>query len=317
MPEIGYFLSSEEHGPRDLARFAAMGEEAGFGSVFISDHYHPWTERQGQSPFVWSVIGAIAAKTKLRVTTGVTCPIMRIHPAIIAQAAATCSLLLEGRFILGVGTGEALNEHILGDTWPPAQIRQDMLEEAIELMRELWQGDFVNHRGAHYRVDNARLYSSPDVPPPVYISGFGPDAIRLAAQVGDGYVNVAPLSDAVRNYRESGGDGPAVAGIKVCWGEDEDAAKKLAHDVWKTTGVPGELNQELPLPRHFEQAAELVTEEIVAEAISCGPDPQRHEEAVRKYLDAGYDEIYISQIGDDQAGFLQFFFKELRPRLGL
>lgn len=317
MTEIGYFLSSEEHGPRDLVRFAAMGEAAGFESVFISDHYHPWTERQGQSPFVWSVIGAIAATTKLRVTTGVTCPIMRIHPAIIAQAAATSSLLLEGRFVLGVGTGEALNEHILGSSWPSAHVRREMLEEAIGVMRELWQGSFVNHHGRYYTVENARIYSCPESPPPVYISGFGPDAVQLAAQVGDGYVNVAPLPEPVRNYKENGGKGPAVAGIKLCWAEDEDAARKLAFDVWKTSGVPGELNQELPLPRHFEQVADLVNEEMVAEAISCGPDPERHAESIRKYVQAGYDQIYISQVGEDQAGFLQFFFKELRPRIGL
>ena len=260
--------------------------------MFISDHYHPWTERQGQSPFVWSVIGAIAATTKLRVTTGVTCPIMRIHPAIIAQAAATSSLLLEGRFVLGVGTGEALNEHILGGSWPSAHVRREMLEEAIGVIRELWQGSFVNHHGRYYTVENARIYSCPESPPPVYISGFGPDAVQLAAQVGDGYVNVAPLPEPVRNYKENGGKGPAVAGIKLCWAEDEDAARKLAFDVWKTSGVPGELNQELPLPRHFEQVADLVNEEMVAEAISCGPDPERHAESIRKYVQAGTPDLH-------------------------
>jgi G6PDH family F420-dependent oxidoreductase len=317
MPEIGYFLSSEEHGPRDLVRFAGMGEEAGFRSMFISDHYHPWTERQGQSPFVWSVIGAIAAQTNLRVMTGVTCPIMRVHPAIIAQASATCSLLLEGRFVLGVGTGEALNEHILGGAWPSAHVRREMLEEAIGIMRELWRGDLVNHHGPHYTVENARIYSCPDSPPPVYVSGFGPEAVRLAARIGDGYVNVAPEPAPVQDYRQNGGEGPAVAGIKVCWAEDEDAARKLAFDVWKTTGIPGELNQELPLPRHFDQAADLVTEEMVAQAIACGPDPERHATFINNYLEAGYDEIYISQVGEDQAGFLRFFVAEVLPRVAL
>ena len=157
MSEIGYFLSSEEHGPKALLEFARMGEEAGFRSVLISDHYHPWTDRQGQSPFVLGVIGAIAGVTRLHVTTGVTCPTVRIHPAIIAQAAATSSLLLEGRFALGVGSGENLNEHILGDRWPPAPTRLAMLEEAVQIMRRMWEGDWVTHHGDHYTVENARI----------------------------------------------------------------------------------------------------------------------------------------------------------------
>ncbi len=248
-----------------------MGEAAGFQSVFISDHYHPWTDRQGQSPFVGSVIGAIAATTKPHVATGVPCPIMRVHPAIIAQSAATCSLLLEGRFVLGVGTGEALNEYILGGSWPSAHVRREMLEEAIDVMRQLWQGNFVNHHGRYYTVENARINSCPESPPPVYISGFGPDAVQLAAQVGDGYVNVAPLPEPVCNYKENGGRGPAVAGVKVCWAEDEDAARELAFDVWKTTGIPGKLTLELSLPRHFEQAAELVRP---GPRTPCGIDPK-------------------------------------------
>jgi G6PDH family F420-dependent oxidoreductase len=313
--EIGYFLSSEEHGPKAMLNFARMGEEAGFRSVLISDHFHPWTDRQGQSPFVWGLIGAIAGATRLHVTTGVTCPTVRIHPAILAQAAATSSLLLEGRFAFGVGSGENLNEHILGDRWPPADTRLEMLEESIEVVRKLWEGGWVTHRGPHYTVENARIYSCPDEPPPVYISGFGPKSVSLAASIGDGYVNTKPDPDSIKQYREAGGKGPTIAGVKVCWGPDEKKALKLAHEVWGTTGVPGELNQELPMPAHFEQAAQTVNEEMIAEAIACGPDPARHREAIGKYIDAGYDKIYVSQIGDDQAGFLEFFFKEVRPHL--
>lgn len=315
MAEIGYFLSSEEHGPSALTQFAQMGEQAGFRSVLISDHFHPWTERQGQSPFVWSVIGAIAATTKLHVTTGVTCPTVRTHPAIVAHAAATAALLLDGRFALGVGSGENLNEHILGDRWPPADIRLEMLEEAVEVMRQLWAGGFVSHHGTHYTVENAKIYSRPEDPPPVYVSAFGPKALDLAASIGDGYVTTSPDSDSIEQYRKAGGTGPTVAAVKVCWGKDEASARRLAHEVWATTGVPGELNQELPMPAHFEQAASTVTEEMVAESISCGPDPEVHREALRKYLDAGFDKVYVSQIGDDQKGFLDFFFRELQPKL--
>ena len=317
MPEIGFFLSSEEHGPGALLRFARMGEEAGFRSVFISDHYHPWLERQGESPFVWSVIGAIAGTTRLRVMTGVTCPTVRIHPAVLAQAAATSALLLEGRFSFGVGSGEALNEHILGDRWPPADVRLEMLEEAVAVMRELWKGEFVTHHGRHYTVENARIYSAPDRPPPVLVSAFGPKATRVAARIGDGFVTTAPDDDAIRAYREAGGRGPTVAAVKVCWSRDESAARKLAHDVWRTTGVPGELSQELPMPAHFEQASQIVTEEMVAEKIACGPDPERHAAALRQYLEAGFDEVYVSQIGEDQSGFLDFYFSEVAPRLGV
>ena len=317
MADVGFFLSSEEHGPGRLVDYARMAEEVGFRSVMISDHFHPWLERQGESPFVWSVIGAMAATTGLRVTTGVTCPTVRIHPAVVAQAAATSSLMLEGRFALGVGSGEALNEHILGDRWPPADLRLEMLEEAVDVMRRLWQGGVVSHHGAHYTVENARLYSCPDEPPPVLVSGFGPKSLSLAARIGDGFVTTSPEADAVRSYREQGGQGPTVATVKVCWGQDESAARKLAFELWKTTSVPGELNQELPMPAHFEQAAQNVTEDMVASKITCGPDPERHLQAVTQFLEAGFDEVYVTQVGEDQGGYLDFYVREVRPRLSL
>lgn len=316
MAEFGYFLSSEEHGPGELLSYAQLGERAGFRSVLVSDHFHPWTDRQGQSPFVWGVLGAIAGTTSLEITTGVTCPTVRMHPAVVAHAAATASLLADGRFRLGVGSGEALNEHITGAGWPSAEVRLEMLEEAIEVIRQLFSGEFVRHRGTHYVVDGARLYSKPSVPPKVLVSGFGPKAISLAARVGDGYVNVTPAPDTVGRYRAAGGTGPAIAAVKVCFDPDEAAARKLATDVWRVTGVPGELNQELPMPAHFEQAAELVTEDQVAEKIPCGPDPERHAAAITSYLEAGYDEVFVCQIGDDQEGFCRFFFDEVVPRIG-
>jgi G6PDH family F420-dependent oxidoreductase len=317
MAEVGFFISSEEHGPRAMVRFAQMAEEAGFRAAVVSDHYHPWIDSQGESPFIWGVIGGIAATTDLRVTTGVTCPTVRIHPAVIAQAAATSSLMLDGRFALGVGSGEALNEHILGDRWPPADIRLSMLEEAIEVMRQLWQGDVVSHHGPHYTVENARIYSCPSQPPPVIVSAFGPKALSLAARIGDGLVTTSPEPDAVRDYRRQGGEGPTLALAKVCWAEDEQTARKTAFELWKTTSVPGELNQELPMPAHFEQAAQNVTEDMVADTIPCGPDPERHAALITAYLEAGFDEVYVSQIGTDQAGFLEFYNGEVQRRLSL
>jgi G6PDH family F420-dependent oxidoreductase len=317
MAAIGYFLSSEEHGPRELIAYAQLAEQAGLRSLCISDHYHPWLHSQGQSPFVWSVVGGIGATTRVELTTAVTCPTTRIHPAIIAQAAATCAVLLDGRFRLGIGSGENLNEHILGDHWPPAATRLAMLEEAVEVMRKLWSGKLVNHDGDHYVVENARLYTVPEQPPPVLMSAFGPKSISLAARIADGYLSVKPIREFLERYDREGGKGPKVGGLKVCWAADERSARKTAHELWRTEVLPGQLGQELPTPAHFEQAAELVTEDMVAEALPCGPDPERHVAAIRQYLDAGYDTVHVQQIGKDQAGFLDFHRREIAPRLGI
>ena len=249
MPSYGYFLSSEELNPTAMLRAAQQAETVGIDKVFVSDHFHPWLESQGESPFVWSVLGGIASTTHHHITTGVTCPTVRIHPAILAQAAATTQLLAEGRFRFGVGSGENLNEHILGHRWPPAATRLKMLEEAIEVIRSLWQGGYTTHHGEFYTVENARIFSLPSEPPPIYISGFGPDSTSLAARLGDGYVNVAPDRALIELYREAGGSGPALGAIKICYGADESAARKLAHDRWRTEGLSGQLAQELALPR--------------------------------------------------------------------
>ena len=316
MTKIGYFLSCEEFGPLDLLNQARMAEQAGFDALWISDHYHPWTEEQGQSPFVWSVIGGLSQVTSLPVITGVTCPTVRIHPAIIAQAAATSAIMLEGRFALGVGSGENLNEHILGDHWPPTDVRLEMLEEAIEVMRLLWEGGFKNHHGKHYTVENARIYTLPEESPKILVSGFGPKAIGLAGRVGDGYCGASPDAELVPLFRSSGGgDKPAQAGMKVCWAENEAEARKTAHRLWANDLLPGELGQELPAPAHYEQAASLVTEEMVGGAFPCGPDPERHLEAIREYIDAGYDEVYVLQIGPEQERFFWFYEKEVLPKL--
>ena len=315
MAEIGAFLSSEEHGPRSLITQAQMAAAAQMRGVFISDHFHPWLDSQGHSPFVWSVVGAIGASTPLHVMTGVTCPTMRIHPVILAQAAATSQSLLDGRFVFGVGSGEALNEHILGDHWPPVATRLEMLEEAVEVIRELWRGGLVTHHGRFYTVENARLYTLPDSAPPIAVSAFGPEAAEVAARIGDGFVTTKPDSDLLELYRGHGGGGESVAAMKVCWDRDEGRARKLAHQLWPTEAVEGQLSQELPLPSQFEAAAAHVTEDMVAEQVPCGPDPERHVAAIEKFLNAGFDKVYVNQIGPDQEGFFEYYARELRPRL--
>ncbi|HWD52487.1 MAG TPA: TIGR03557 family F420-dependent LLM class oxidoreductase [Acidimicrobiales bacterium] len=315
MSHYGYFLSSEELSPGAMIESARYAESVGIDSLFVSDHFHPWLESQGQSPFVWSVLGAIAASTEQRLMTGVTCPIVRIHPAILAQASATTQLIAKGRFRFGVGSGENLNEHILGHRWPPVETRLEMFEEAVEVIRRLWQGGYVTHHGQFYTVENARIFSLPDTPPPMLVSGFGPESTDLAARIGDGYVNTSPEADLLNRYRERGGTGPTVAAMKVCWAPDVGSARKLAHDRWKSSGLPGQLSQELAMPSHFEAGAQLVSEDAVAEAIPCGPDPTRHAEVIDRYIRAGYDEIFIAQVGDDQRGFLDFFTRELLPIL--
>jgi G6PDH family F420-dependent oxidoreductase len=312
--KLGLFLSSEEWGPTDLARQAKRAEEAGFHALWISDHYHPWNDEQGHSPFVWSTIGAISEATNMRVTTAVTCPTARIHPALVAQAAATCAVLLEGRFQLGVGSGEALNEHILGDRWPPAEVRQEMLEEAVEVIRTLWKGGTRDHSGKHYLVENARVYDLPDQPPEIFVSGFGEKSTRLAAKIGDGYCTTAPDADAIRLYRDEGGKGPVQAGTKVCFGDDEAEARRTAYRLWPNEQLPGELAQVLPTPRHFEQACQLVTEEMIAEAVPCGPDLDRHIAALEEYATAGVDELFVQQIGPNQDAFFEAYARDVVPR---
>lgn len=317
MVAIGYALSSEEHQPNDLVRHARMAEEAGFTFALISDHFHPWIEKQGHSPFVWGVIGGIAQATKtLQLGTGVTCPTVRIHPAIIAHAAATAAAMMPGRFFLGVGTGENLNEHVTGAVWPEWQIRGEMLEEAVAVMRALWEGEEQSHYGRHYTVTNAKLYTLPEEPVPVMVAASGPKAAEMAGRIGDGFIGTSPKRETVEGFEEAGGKGkPRYGQATVCWAADEATARKLAHETWPTGAMPGELNQELPSPKHFAQAAQMVTEEMVAESTVCGPDAKRHIEEIQKYIDAGYDHVYIHQIGPDQEGFIDFYQREVLPHV--
>ncbi len=311
--ELGYSLSSEEHRPADLVRYAREAEESGFSFALISDHFHPWTDTQGQSPFVWSVVGAIAETTeRLRLGTGVTCPTIRIHPAVVAQAAATSAAMMEGRFFLGVGTGESLNEHVTGARWPGAEERLEMLEEAIWVLRRLWEGDLVTHHGRFFTVDRARIYTLPDEPPAIAVAASGERAAELAGRVGDALVATSPDGDLVSAFEQAGGSDKSRYGqLTVCYAASEREAVETAHAWWPNAAITGELGQELPLPRHFEQAAEMVAAKDVAEAVVCGPDPDRHRRAIDEFGDAGFDHVYLHQVGPDQESFFRFARAEL------
>ena len=317
MTSFGYTLSSEEHPPRALVANARRAEAAGFDFASISDHYHPWVGAQGHSPFVWSVLGAVASSTdRIDVGVGVSCPILRIHPAVVAQAVATTSLLFQGRFFLGVGTGEALNEHVVGQRWPPPAVRLEMLEEAVGILRDLFTGETIEHRGSYYEVENARLFDPPISKIPIIVSGFGPDAASLAGRIGDGYWGNAPERDLVGAFEDAGGSGPRYAQLNLCWAEREADARATVHRVWPNAAVPGQLSQDLPTWTHFEQASEVVTEADATKSVPCGPDlVEELQDSVRSYVDAGYDHLYFHQIGDDQEGFFGYWERELRDAL--
>jgi G6PDH family F420-dependent oxidoreductase len=312
-PVLGYFLVTEEYTPDQVVEQAVLAEEAGFEALWISDHFHPWNDAQGESAFVWSVIGAISQHCSLPVTTAVTCPTVRMSPVIVAQAAATASVMLDGRFRLGVGSGEALNEHVLGDAWPVAGVRLEMLEEAVTLIRRLWEGDFVDHHGTHYTAEQARIYTLGDDVPEIYVSGFGPEATELAARIGDGYITTAPDPELPDLFRSRSGGKPVTAGFKVAFAPTEDEGARLAHRLWPNSALPGELAQVLPSPRHFEQACELVTEDMVRDSVPCGSDAKTHRAAFDPYLDTGFDEIYVGNMGPHYADMIRFYGAEVLP----
>jgi G6PDH family F420-dependent oxidoreductase len=312
-PRFGYALSSEEHRPRDLVANALRAELAGFDFAMLSDHFHPWTDRQGQSPFAWSVLGGIAEATEeITIGTGVTALSQRIHPAILAQAAATIGDMLPGRCWFGVGAGENLHEHVDGDAWPEHSMRAAMLQEAIEVIRRLWTGELVDHDGDFYRVSRARLYTLPETLPPILIAASGEESARVAGRIGDGLITTAPDKKVLKAF---GSKGPKVGQVTVCWAKDEKTARSTALEWWPTAAIPGDNSTELPLPSSFEALAELVTEDALAKQVACGPDPELHVARITPYLEAGFDHVYLHQVGPDQEGFLRFAETELLPRL--
>ncbi|HET8651320.1 MAG TPA: TIGR03557 family F420-dependent LLM class oxidoreductase [Gaiellaceae bacterium] len=317
MTEFGLALSSEEHPPNDLVALAKRAEDTGFEFAMISDHFHPWTDAQGQSPFVWAVVGGISQATeRIRLGTGVTCPTIRIHPAIVAHAAATAAVMMQGRFFLGLGAGENLNEHVVGEGWPAPDERLAMLEEAIEAIRLLWEGGYQTHRGEFFDVEQARLYTLPDEPPVIAVAAGKPLAAELAGRAADAFVNVSPDSETIEAFESAGGQGkPKYGQITGCWASSEEEGARIACEVWPNAALGGDLTYELPLPLHFEQATEDVKPDDLAEAIPCGPDRDRWVEDIRAYEQAGYTHIYFHQVGRDQDGFLRFWKDELEPNL--
>jgi G6PDH family F420-dependent oxidoreductase len=315
--EIGYALSSEEHKPNDLVAYGREAEESGFTFALISDHYHPWTNRQGNSPFVWSVLGALAhATNRIRIGSGVTCPIMRLHPAIIAQAAATVAAMMPGRFFLGVGTGEYLNEHILGDPWPEPDTRLEMLAEAVEIIRELWQGNRFNHDGVYFKVRDARIYTLPKDSPPILMAASGDKAALMAGEIADGLISLEHGPEIVAEFRNSGGNGqPCIGQVTACWADSVKEAELTVREWWPISSLSGSLHVDLPTPEHFEDVIELMDEPAIPDDIVLGPDAGKYLEVIESLAGFGYDQIYIHQIGPEQSGFLEFFRDSLHPLL--
>lgn len=315
--QYGYKLSAEGFGPNELVRQAKLAEASGFDFVEISDHYHPWLDSQGHSPFAWTVLGAIAASTEsVGLATGVTCPTVRYHPAIIAQAAATLSLVSDGRFTLGVGSGERLNEHVVGRGFPAVADRQAMLREALEIIRLLWQGGYQSYRGEYLDLEDARVFDLPDELPLIAVAAGGTDAAELAAELGDGMFGTEPKPELFDAYRGAGGSGPTYGEVGLAWAETEEQAVQAAFETsrWSLTGW--KVMSELPNPANFEAASQVVKPEDVAASMPCGPDAAKHLEAIREYEQVGYDHVVLMNNGPDPDGFMDFFARELKPALG-
>jgi G6PDH family F420-dependent oxidoreductase len=313
---LGFKLMSEEHGPRALVADAVRAEQHGFDFVAISDHFAPWLDEQGHSPFAWSVLGAVAQATdRVGLATAVTCPCWRYHPAIVAQAAATVALLAERPFQLGLGTGERLNEHVIGGGWPSTDVRRERLEEALEMIKRLFAGETCSLRGQHLELQDARLYDLPDEPPEILLAAGGPRAAELAGEQADGLVATEPRRDLVTAYRKAGGEGACMAEVGLCWAESEEAAREVIHRYARWSGLGWPVLTELPTPAAFAAASKAVQPEDVADEIPHGPELERFVTAVREFEDAGFDQFVLRQIGPDQKGFLRFFERELRPAL--
>jgi G6PDH family F420-dependent oxidoreductase len=296
---------------------ARKAEKGGFELLTVSDHFHPWLSRQGQSPFVWNILGALSQATEsVEVGTAVTCPTVRYHPAIVAQAAATSARMLEGRFHFGVGTGEALNESIMGEAWPEADVRLEMLEEAIGLIRKLWSGEQTSHRGKHYTVENATIFTLPETLPKIVVAASGNKAARLAGKIGDGMWGLAPDKDLLETFEQAGGKGkPKYGQFHVCVASSKDEAEEIAHRQWANSGLKGELNAILPTPAHFEQACQMVSKEMATKNIVCTSNASDHLDMIKTYAKAGYTHVCVHQIGTDHSRFFDLYQKEILPEL--
>ena len=316
MPTYGIKLMTEVHGPHELLRQARLAEEAGLSFAGISDHYLPWVSEHEHAPFAWSVLGALATGTDLDLTTMVTCPIIRYHPALVAQMAATVGVMANGRFRLGLGAGEQLNEHVYGGAWPAPDVRHAMLAEAIALMRELWTGEEVTIRGEHYDVDRARVYDLPDEPIEVLLAVSGPSSVAVAADVADGLVATDPDGSLVTGFADGGGDRANTwTEVPMAYAPTVEAGARLAHERFRFGALGWPVQAELPDPRNFDAATAMLEPDDMADVMPCGPDPQPYVDTFRQFLDAGFERLAILPVGDDVEGTLRFFAEEVRPAL--
>ena len=315
--KIGYKLASEGFGPKELVRQAQLAEKAGFDFVEISDHFHPWLDEQGHSPFAWTVLGAIAASTStIGLATGVTCPTVRYHPAIIAQAAATLGILSDDRFTLGIGSGERLNEHVVGRGFPAVAQRHEMLREALEIITLLWQGGYQSYEGKHLQLEDARVFDLPETLPAIAVAASGGPSARLAAEFGGGLFVTEPKSSIIEKFVEAGGTGPRYAEVPLAWAPTVDEAVKAAHSTsrWAVTGW--KVMSELPNPVNFDAASATVREDDILKQFACGPDADVHLAAIQEYADAGFDHLVLQNAGPDPDGFIEFYERELASELG-
>jgi G6PDH family F420-dependent oxidoreductase len=314
--KIGYKLTAEAFGPKELIRQAVLAEQAGFDFVEMSDHYHPWLEAQGHSPFTWSVLPAIAAKTeRIGLVTGVTCPSVRYHPAIIAQAAATLAIISDGRFTLGAGAGERLNEHVVGTGFPARRVRHERFREALEIIRLLWKGGYRSYDGKHLQLEDARVFDLPEELPVIAVAASGPESARIAAELGDGLFATEPDAELVSTWRRLGGRGPAYTEMPLAWAQNEDAAVAAVLEKSSFALTGWKVMAELPNPVNFEAATASIGPEQAREQFACGPDVKRHLQVAQQFVDAGFDHLVTMNAGPDPDGFIDFFASELAAPL--
>jgi coenzyme F420-dependent glucose-6-phosphate dehydrogenase len=327
MLQLGWKAGTEQYGPNELVDFAIAAEAAGFDSIDASDHFHPWAEK-GQASFVWSVLGAIAARTsRITLGTGVTCPILRYHPAIIAQAAATVAALAPGRFFLGVGTGEALNEYSATGLWPSYNERRAQLAEAIELIRALWTGEKITHKGEHYETHEAKLYTLPDEPIPLYLSSLVPASARFAGEYGDGLITAGgeepdTYLEMIRSFaagaKQAGRNAaraPRMIELAVGYTDDENAAIEGRKDYWAGTFVPAMFTEKIYTPELSEKNGKIVGAETIRGAGCFSADPDEHVKHARKYMDLGFDHLIFHSAGPDQQAFIEGYGRDVLPKL--
>jgi G6PDH family F420-dependent oxidoreductase len=314
--QIGYKLASEAFGPQELIRQAVLAEQSGFDFVEMSDHYHPWLDAQGHSSFTWSVLPVVAAKTeRIGLATGVTCPSVRYHPAIIAQAAATLAILTDGRFTLGVGAGERLNEHVVGVGFPARRMRHERFREALEIIRLLWQGGYRSYEGRYLQLEDARVFDLPEELPVIAVAASGPASAGIAADLGDGLFAVEPDGDLVSTWQRLGGSGPAYAEIPLAWAPDDDTAAQAVLEKNRFALTGWKVMAELPNPVNFAAATTSVTAEQVKAQFACGPDVTRHLEVAQQFVNAGFDHLVTLNAGPDPDGFMDFFAHQLAKPL--